>query len=124
MNSLVIKSLRDYAAGARNWRRQPENFPTPTVPPDLLDEAANLIESLGAAIERRRAAMHEMACEGDAKIGRLRAALRECGAPFDTGPTTIASAAEIIADEFERRLNIAANALNDGTVPAPAENVG
>lgn len=49
----------------------------------------------------------------------LRAALKECGAPFDTGPTTVDGAYRLIADEFQRRMNVAANTLNDGTREPP-----
>lgn len=56
------------------------------------------------------------------EIGRLRAALIECGAPYLSPPTTVMGASAYVAEEFERRMNIAANTLNDGTRPAPTAN--
>ena len=43
-----------------------------------------------------------------AEITRLRAALAECCAPFDTGPTTVLEGAALVAREFQRRMDIAA----------------
>jgi len=43
---------------------------------------------------------------------RFVRALRECAAPFASDPGTVASAAHDVAVEFQRRLNIAATALN------------
>lgn len=45
-------------------------------------------------------------------ISHLHAALVQCAAPFDTGPTTLAMAPHITSTEFQRRMNIAAYALN------------
>lgn len=45
------------------------------------------------------------------EIERLQAALRECAAPFDTGPTTIAQGAALVAKEFQRRMDIAGEAI-------------
>ena len=47
-----------------------------------------------------------------AEITRLRAALAECCAPFDTGPTTVLEGAALVAREFQRRMDIAANAIS------------
>jgi hypothetical protein len=48
------------------------------------------------------------------EVERLRAALAQCAAPFDTGPTTLSMAPHIISTEFQRRMNIAAMALTAG----------
>lgn len=53
------------------------------------------------------------------EIERLQAALKECGAPFMSPPTTVMGASAYVAEEFERRMNIAANTLNDGTREPP-----
>ena len=45
------------------------------------------------------------------EVERLRAALAECCAPFDTGPTTVLESAALVASELQRRINIAAEAM-------------
>lgn len=45
------------------------------------------------------------------EVERLRAALAECCAPFDTGPTTVLESASLVASELQRRINIAAEAM-------------
>jgi hypothetical protein len=58
---------------------------------------------------------HRRTMEGIAlqeEVEFLRAALTECAAPFDTGPTTVDGAQAIIAKEFQRRMDIAGVALN------------
>jgi len=51
------------------------------------------------------------------EIERLRAALTECCAPFDSGPTTVMGGAALLAAEFQRRMDIAGSALS----PPPAK---
>ena len=46
------------------------------------------------------------------EIERLRSALAECCAPFDTGPTTVLESAALVQAEFQRRIDIAANAIS------------
>jgi hypothetical protein len=45
------------------------------------------------------------------EIERLTKALAECAAPFDTGPTTVGEAAVLVGKEFQRRMNIAGEAI-------------
>jgi hypothetical protein len=75
----------------------------------LFNTAADEIERL----ER----MHQDMCRVAGHLGteneRLRAALKECGAPYLSPPTTVMGASAYVAEEFERRMNIAANTLND-----------
>ena len=54
-----------------------------------------------------------------AEIERLRAALTECSAPYDSGPTTVLDGARLVAAEFQRRMDIAGSALSP--LPAPKE---
>lgn len=77
-----------------------------------------LRQTLGEC-EKERNYYFKLCSERIDEIERLTAALKICGAPFDTGPTSVNGAACLIADEFERRMNVAANTLNDGTVPGP-----
>ena len=56
----------------------------------------------------------------DAEIERLRAALTECSAPYDSGPTTVLDGARLVAAEFQRRMDIAGSALS----PLPAQKDG
>lgn len=51
------------------------------------------------------------------EIERLRAALAECAAPYDSGPTTVMGGAVLLAAEFQRRMDIAGSALP----PPPAK---
>lgn len=51
------------------------------------------------------------------EIERLRAALTECSAPYDSGPTTVLDGARLVAAEFQRRMDIAGSALSP--LPAP-----
>lgn len=53
-----------------------------------------------------------------AEIERLRAALTECSAPYDSGPTTVLDGARLVAAEFQRRMDIAGSALS----PLPAKD--
>ena len=55
----------------------------------------------------------------DAEIERLRAALAECCAPYDSEPTTVLDGARLVAAEFQRRMDIAGSALSP--LPAPKE---
>jgi hypothetical protein len=41
----------------------------------------------------------------------VREALEKCAAPWDSGPTTLAEAPALLSTEFQRRLNIAGEAL-------------
>jgi hypothetical protein len=84
----------------------------------MISDSAKGLPPVPMAISLAKVAIDVAAGE----IERLRAALRVCGAPFDTGPTTVMGAAQIIGAEFERRMNYAANTLNDGTVPAPTRS--
>ena len=45
------------------------------------------------------------------EVERLRSALAECCAPFDTGPTTVLEGAVLVQAEFQRRMDLAANTL-------------
>ena len=45
------------------------------------------------------------------ELARLRAALAECAAPYDSGPTTVMGGAALLAAEFQRRMDIAGAAL-------------
>lgn len=49
--------------------------------------------------------------EQDREIARLRAALAECAADFKSRPGTMMSCANELGTEFQRRLNLAAEAL-------------
>ena len=46
------------------------------------------------------------------EIERLRQALSQCCAPFDTEPTTVLEGAALVEREFQRRMDLAANAIN------------
>jgi hypothetical protein len=46
-------------------------------------------------------------------ISKLRAALKECAAPFRSDPCTVIQGATLLAVEFERRAKIAAVALSN-----------
>lgn len=51
------------------------------------------------------------------EIERLRVALARCAAPWDSGPSTVQQAAALLGEEFQRRMNIAGEAiLADGAV--------
>lgn len=49
----------------------------------------------------------------DAEIARLRAVLRECGAEWRSPPGTVMGAAAELGREFKRRMQLAADAIND-----------
>lgn len=80
-----------------------------------------LVAERDAEIERlrERNAEHEARYEAlEAKeeyhrrdAERLRAALRKCAAEYRSPPTTVMGGAAYLAEEFQRRMNIAAAAL-------------
>jgi hypothetical protein len=51
--------------------------------------------------------------EKDAEIARLRAALRECAAPFVSDPGTVMQTAGMVSREFMRRQQLAADAIRE-----------
>lgn len=51
-------------------------------------------------------------CEAADRIEHLSFALSRCAAPFNTGPVTASESAGLIALEFQRRMDIAANAIS------------
>ena len=61
--------------------------------------------------EWKAEALLELCIQHEAKIERLRTALTEIAAPFDTGPTTVIEGLKKSALEFQRRWQIANEAL-------------
>jgi len=55
-------------------------------------------------------------------LEEMRAALEECAATFDSGPCTVSQGHQLLAVEFQRRMNIAAKALasaEENATPQP-----
>lgn len=46
------------------------------------------------------------------EIERLRGVLTQCAATFDSGPCTVVQGYQLAAQELQRRINIAGEALN------------
>ena len=84
------------------------------------DLVARLREMGGSPVSHRPITAGRLCKEAATEIERLRAALTECSAPYDSGPTTVLDGARLVATEFQRRMDIAGSALSP--LPAKKEN--
>lgn len=76
---------------------------------------SDLIKALTLAAEAYREqamdATADLILEAIAEITRFHKALSICGAPWDSGPTTVSQGYALLGKEFERRMQIANHAI-------------
>lgn len=78
-------------------------------------------ESEASAMRARVATAENKAEHYRQEAGRLRAALEICAADFSSAPGTVTSVSQEIASEFQRRMQVAADALDYKSSDGPSK---